>query len=681
MSYLHLEQPTSLTEHDRAFGWSGRLPRVVGGFLLALLATGLTVRLLRFGGFVQWSLVVHTVLGFAALVPVSLYAARHWGFYRREERASAAAKLLGSLVLLAVTLAFATGLWAAARALFGQRVAPLDRSAHLIASLAVALFGLAHLLPVWLRRPKAIPDVPRFLAARRGYVSAVVALAAVLVLIAVPGSILHSGASTSATFPAGYVPSKDLARPFAPALAASESGRALAQGSLSHSAACGSPRCHPSIYAEWSVSGHRWSGTDIVFRRVAEQVAATSGPESTRYCAGCHEPVAVLSATTPSAGSAAREEGISCVTCHSIASGAPGAAKGYVVRAPARYLFEGSSGAGSVIAGYLIRAYPDQHRRSFGKPDMAQPELCGSCHRQVQDGQTQKLGLVRIQNQYEQWRQSKWNRPGDKNGSVECRECHMPLLEGVDASVGAPGRGWRNLEGKHRSHRFLGANGYMPTLLGIDGAQTQAGMTEQWLHGEYPIPEIAERWDKGPIVALSLQAPETAVVGQPIELQALVASRKVGHSYPTGPLDLTQAWIEIEARDAAGKLVFSSGELDDKQVLLPGAVVFRADSGGSKPGAPAVALAAMRDTPSVPAGGSESESYGFSCPSVPGRPTAVTKAHVALSQAGFLSVSARLRYRKLDPLLLETLFPGKGITAPIVDLARASARIAVYARK
>jgi hypothetical protein len=57
------------------------------------------------------------------------------------------------------------------------------------------------------------------------------------------------------------------------------------------------------------------------------------------------------------------------------------------------------------------------------------------------------------------------------------------------------------------------------------------------------------------------------------------------------------------------------------------------------------------------------------------------KVSVPLSAAGFLSVSARLRYRKIDPALLEAALPGRGAEAPIVDLARARARIAVFARK
>jgi hypothetical protein len=674
MSYLHLDEtPGAATEHDRAFGWAGRLPRIVGGLLLGLLLTGLSARVLRFGGFVQWSLLAHVVVGLAAVVPISVYAARHWGFYRREGRALP--KALGNVTLAVVLMAAATGLWITVRAILGQHVAATDRRLHLAFSIAAVVFTLAHLLPVWLRRPRRAAEVPRFLAARRGYVAAAAALGALVVVLAIPGTLLHRGPATVGAFPAGYAMPGGAGKPFAPALATTESGLPIGLAALSGSVACGSPRCHPTIYREWEVSAHRWSGSDVVFRKVAEQVSARRGRESLRTCSGCHEPVALLSAAA-SPKSSAGEEGVSCVACHSIRTAAS-SGNGYVVQAPARYLFEGSSGSGSLISSFLIRAYPEQHRRSFGDPGLATSELCASCHRQSVEEPAGAAGLLRIQNQYEQWRRSRWSHDADGKGPVACGECHMPLLEGVDAVVGT-GRGAKDLEGRHRSHRFLGANGSMPVLLGIPGGEIQATMTEQWLHGEYPIPEIADRWDKGPIVTLTLQAPETAVAGQPVDLAATVTSRKVGHAYPTGALDLSQAWLEIEARDPSGKLVFSSGDLDARQSLEPDTIVF-GEAAGDPAAAPRAELASLRRSPGVAPGESRTESFGFSCPAAPGRPATLRKLHVPLSAAGYLSVSARLRYRKLDPGLLEAALPGKGASAPVVDVARASARIAVYA--
>ncbi|MBV9745611.1 MAG: tetratricopeptide repeat protein [Acidobacteriia bacterium] len=41
-------------------------------------------------------------------------------------------------------------------------------------------------------------------------------------------------------------------------------------------------------------------------------------------------------------------------------------------------------------------------------------------------------------------------------------------------------------------------------------------------------------------------------------------TRKIGHSFPGGTLDAFDIWLEVEARDAAGRLVFSSGSVADQ---------------------------------------------------------------------------------------------------------------------
>jgi hypothetical protein len=679
MSLLHLEETGPSGGHDRSFGWAVRPARRAAGLLLALLVTGLAVRLLPFSAFVQWSLVLHAFLGLAAIVPLAVYVARHGGFYRADPHGRARAA--GRLTALAIALAIVTGLWVAGRSLFARAVPPIDRSLHLIFSLAVAVFALAHLVPVGLRRPDEPQDVPRFLRARRGYLATASLAAAAVLGLAVLASVLHRGPSTTGRLPAGYVAPGGPGRPFAPALGRTANRRATSREALAGSSACGSPRCHPTIYAEWSVSAHGWAAKDVVFRRVSEDVARRNGPLSVRSCESCHEPVSLF--TGSEAGTAGLEEGVSCVSCHSIRNG-PTNAEGYVVDPPARYLFENfASPPLRYVSEFLIRAYPDHHRGSFRAPVLKASETCASCHQQLVEAETGSQGLLRIQNQYDQWRTSRWNRL-DPKAAVECRECHMPLLDGFDAAAAATWRAARNPEGKHRSHRFLGANAYMPVLLELPGAPTQVAMTEQWLHGEYPIPELADRWDKGPVVTVTLEAPETAVVGQPVELRTLVSSRKVGHSYPTGPLDLGHAWIEIEARDQTGNVVFSSGALGSDRSLEPGSVVFRTQSPPA-PGTPRESeteVAAMRFASSVPAGASHAGVFSFACPAAPQRPAvAKTKTSVPLSSAGFLSVSARLRYRKLDPVVLERLFPGRSLSAPTVDLARATARIAVYGRR
>src|SRR5262249_32156478 len=60
-------------------------------------------------------------------------------------------------------------------------------------------------------------------------------------------------------------------------------------------------------------------------------------------------------------------------------------------------------------------------------------------------------------------------------------------------------------------------------------------------------------------------------------LRVIMASNKVGHDYPTGPLDLIQSWLEIRVTDETGKEVFSSGKRNEKNFLTPGTFLFKAE--------------------------------------------------------------------------------------------------------
>jgi hypothetical protein len=114
-------------------------------------------------------------------------------------------------------------------------------------------------------------------------------------------------------------------------------------------------------------------------------------------------------------------------------------------------------------------------------------------------------------------------------------------------------------DGKHRSHRFIGASQFIPKILDLPGADEQIALTEKWLQGKYEIPEIAEKWQAGPAVPLQLMVPEKVIPGQAVKIQTIFTNNKVGHDFPTGPLDIIQAWVEIIVEDQDGNEIFVSG--------------------------------------------------------------------------------------------------------------------------
>ena len=666
-------------------GWGGLLSRLAGGALVYLALTGLALRLLPFSPLVEWTALLHTVGGLLSLLPVTLYLVKHWRHYRPD--ALTPNKVLGYLGLVAAAVAELTGLWVAWGAAFGERVSPMMRTLHLVPSVALLVFFTAHLVPLLKRAQSKIPGSEP-VSVRYGYLLAALATPAVLLFLAFPMSLAYEGPRMAGRFPKDYRMPFGPGRPFAPSLARTESGGALHPDALAGSASCGSAGCHSAIYAEWSVSAHRWAALDPAFQRVQEEMARQNGPETTRYCGGCHDPISLFSGSkvvfkenlTDDAGF---REGVSCLSCHAVVKTDVQGNAAYVVRPPKRYLFETSPKKGLKFLSYfLIRSLPEHHVSSLEKRLFKTPEYCGACHKQFIDKEINKFGWVQLQNQYDNWRKSKWNHPGDATKTVECRECHMPLLEGKEPASGDRADYNRSpSDGKHRSHRFLGANQYMPALLKLPGGDEQVRLVEAWLKGKVEIPEIAGKWAEGEVVHLDLDTPKELRIGQPLVVKVVIASNKVGHDYPTGPLDLIQSWIELDVRDEKGDIVFSSGKPDAKGLIPPGTFLFKAEPvdryGNLIDRHNLWEMVGVRYRRSLFPGYSDVAEYALGCPGTPTKAEPRRDVTVPSLPAGRLTFEARLNYRKLDQYLVDFLFPGKGLSAPVTTLASATGAVLV----
>ena len=166
-----------------------------------------------------------------------------------------------------------------------------------------------------------------------------------------------------------------------------------------------------------------------------------------------------------------------------------------------------------------------------------------------------RVGWVQLQNQYDNWANSHWNKKGDPRKTVECRECHMPLVASTDPAAGdALDYNRQSGDRKHRSHRFIAANTIIPHAQRdeLPGWEEHLRLTEEWLKGNLPVPEIADKWANGPIVTVNLTVPPSVAPGETIPLKVTMGSNKVGHDFPTGPLDIIQSWLEIHVTDGAG---------------------------------------------------------------------------------------------------------------------------------
>jgi hypothetical protein len=674
--------------------WRRRFVSLTLAWLAFETLTGLAIYLLPFSVPSQWIVVAHTGLGLVFLVPATVYQWQHLRAY--WDRPGGPVKWMGYLATAATTAAGASGLVLTFQALWGTRISYAWDRAHLVATFALLAFALPHVVVIALRdRAAALKEG---LALLREAQSRTLARGSVglLLMLATVGALwaLYSGDRLKDEFPADYSFKFGQERPFAPSLANTSTGRAFDSRLLSGSKSCGTSGCHEQIAKEWSVSAHRWAAMDAAFQRVQQEMAKQNGAESTRYCGGCHDPISLFSGTkntfTPDLTNlAGYQEGVSCLACHSVRQTDIKGNANFVVTHPTRYLFELREGRGArAMRDFLIRAYPWKHVADLSKRLFKTPEYCAACHKQFIDKEVNNVGWVQLQNQYDNWKNSHWNHPGDPRKTIECRECHMPLVASTDPAAGDSLDYNRTpTDGKHRSHRFVGANQAMPTMLKLPGGEEQIKLVERWLRGEIEIPEIADKWSRGSAVVIELVAPKEATAGEPLTVRAVITSNKVGHDYPTGPLDIIQSWVELTATDDAGNVVFASGRRDEKHRIEPGTFMFKAEPvdqyGNLIDRHNLWEMVGVRYRRSLFPGFSDTAEYVFQCSGSADRRTPVPDQRTfdvgTVPRSSEVKVTARLMYRKIDQYLLNFLFgENAGLTMPVTEMARAEARIVVH---
>jgi hypothetical protein len=438
--------------------------------------------------------------------------------------------------------------------------------------------------------------------------------------------------------------------------------------------------CHREIAEQWFASVHRQAASDAAYVTNIDLLTTKRGIAAARYCEGCHAPVALLSGElSPGgkhggiSGTPANEEGVTCMGCHGIESlvHLKGVAS-YNWQARADYLFGQSDNPLLVrVQELLIRLRPEQHRADLGKPLFRDPKMCAACHTQFMDKDFNNWGWVKMQDDYAAWLRSPFSRQHEASFAdatvTRCQDCHMPLVAANDPSADA--------DGKVRSHRFLGANTFLPILA---NDPEQLAQTKAFLQSDRMRISI-EHPTRGDVVQ-TLQplhenlrnfeeAPYYYYLGETAKLRVAVSNRGVGHDFPGGTLDINEAWVAVIVVDAEGREVYSSGRIGSDNNVDIAANFYRTlpvDKKGD--------LVWHHDLfnmigesfrRSVPAGESDIIEYSFAIPSWAKSPLAVTTA---------------LKYRKLNDRYARWALKDKYVEIPPVDLAWASLEIPLRTR-
>jgi Tfp pilus assembly protein PilF len=233
------------------------------------------------------------------------------------------------------------------------------------------------------------------------------------------------------------------------------------------------------------------------------------------------------------------------------------------------------------------------------KPFMREdsPEFCASCHKVHLDVPVNQYRWFRGFNEYDNWQASGVSGQGARSfyyppKTSTCVDCHMARIPSNDPGAHA--------DGMIHSHRFAAANTAVPFVnhdteqLNSTLAFLQSGFVTVDIFSVAPVDEHTEGTrmirragdapqvntsfavgeeaeqtgpvvlrDVGQIAAPIDRAAPPVPAGSTVRVDVVVRTRTIGHFFPGGTVDAFDVWLELQGKDADGRVVFWSGQVKD----------------------------------------------------------------------------------------------------------------------
>ncbi len=642
----------SATEHSSIRREQKNASHYLGVFVVVTFSGFATWFYSAHGTWQQWTMLLHTLLGFWLIfisVPFLLHHVHLVQGFRRPGQA-----LMGWLSVLGVMGIAASG---AVIGVVGQYEAQRWLyDLHIVAAFAIVLLVLGHLLvsrwvgKYWFadNKRRASPSSLYDQVVNRRLISGLLVgtlLTAVLVLLlTLVYDFRESSYEDVAAVPFTKLYGDGV---FSPSLAQTKTGSFLDSRRIGRSEKCAA--CHQQITDEWRSSMHGRAASDPFFQKNVNSLVDNKGIEATRYCGGCHMPVALLSGELSKGGTVSSgmhvREGVSCMGCHGISDilSLKGVG-GYLYEPEQDYLFGDSDGfLQTELHDYLMKINPRQHREDMARDILADPLNCATCHEQYIDKDLNDWGWVQLQRQYSAWVKGPFSRHSDIGYSnkavMRCQDCHFPLVVADDPSA--------DEQGRVRSHRTPAANTAVPYLL---GDQQQLDTVTRFLQDNRVTVSVKQ--------AVANNRRNSYLPGETVRLHVAVSSNRIGHDFPAGTVDINQPWIELLVTDAKGRQVYASGLIGDDNRVDSGAVFYYSslvNRLGQRVWRHDLFNAVGESYGRLIAPGmAEVEAYAFEVPE---------------NIQGPLNVRAKLRYRKFNHDYSSWALNDEQLTLPVVDMA------------
>jgi Tfp pilus assembly protein PilF len=446
--------------------------------------------------------------------------------------------------------------------------------------------------------------------------------------------------------------------PFAPSNATTVTGKFIPGSKFIAAARCG--ECHTDAHEQWSQSAHRNSFREPFYQKNVKDLISQRGIEFTRHCEACHNPAALFSGALTKNSKVKRpfdEDGVSCISCHSMTAATGRGVGGYVMGEPALLVKEDGSRLLEGVTNQQILDDVPSHRRAMMRPLLKEPEFCAGCHKSQVPKELNDYKFLRAFSVGDELQQSSFSKesphPFYTRDKETCNTCHMKKEPAPLFDVAAK-------EGQLRTHRWAAANTAIPFFYKFN---EQLAAVTKFLEADalgvdiFALRRKSAGGSTEEFIAPLNRSTFSLGAGDQLIADVVITNKNIGHSFPPELRDFYEAYIEFTVADEAGKTLYQSGFIKPNGYLDESAhnyktYLVKAD-GGFNDKHHIWRTKIVSQNNQIHSGRSDLTRYQFRVPR---------------SLQGALKLTARLRYRRFTRVFSDYAL-GHSVDYPIVTMA------------
>jgi len=460
---------------------------------------------------------------------------------------------------------------------------------------------------------------------------------------------------------------------------------------------CSGTSCHTDLVNQWRGSPHRFSVNNLFFKKQIALFIEMEGPEYVRICINCHDPVAAL---LPDAeeryarGEIDNPEGISCKACHVITAFDETRGNGlYFIKAPFSYPFDGSPEGSEERSIHDSAIHSDQrrHLRSYRRKQLyRKSNYCITCHLVTVPEQITGGKALRLHTLFDQWSGSKWEE------ITNCVDCHLPRFQ-------------MDLNGySFFDHRIMGINTDLLLTAEVPLGDVPYVKDYNYFVGRYLAGDLSKgayevvadpstyKFRKnpkreinifqlfypseitrflsssiflasGPILNLEVTGLNTATPENRLEVHTRTTNIRVGHNFPSGPIDVQEIWLEGILKEGSNSTIAHVGGMDENHYVDPSAPILGSRGIIDSEGQPLLrhefwkAAAVIDKRVLVPFGSTEDRLL-LPLPDPP---------------IGEYNLIIRWNFRRMNQRIVDWVWEGENVSMPVIVLDYSNVKFAI----